>query len=157
MAEPMRQRPIPRFLAALALAGVLTLAAGCLYRMDIKQGNLLDPTQVLQLQNGMTKSQVRFLLGTPMVPNGFDSDRWNYYYYEKTRFTKEPLTRRVTVWFKDDKVDRFERPDDTESAAAAFAAANAEAAAEANAKAVLPPPNMRTAPTGPATPRQPRH
>jgi outer membrane protein assembly factor BamE len=121
MAEPMRQSPVQRLLAASALAGALLLTTGCLYRMDIKQGNLLDPTQVVQLQNGMTKSQVRFLLGTPMLPDGFDSDRWNYYYYEKIA-KRKPSTVRVTVWFKDDKVERFERPADTESVAAAMSA-----------------------------------
>jgi outer membrane protein assembly factor BamE len=121
MAEPMRQSPVQRLLAASALAGALLLTTGCLYRMDIKQGNLLDPTQVVQLQNGMTKSQVRFLLGTPMLPDGFDSDRWNYYYYEKIA-KRKPSTVRVTVWFKDDKVERFERPADTEAVAAAMSA-----------------------------------
>ena len=40
--------------------------------MPIQQGNLLDPSQVAQLEVGMTRSQVSFLLGTPMVPPGFD-------------------------------------------------------------------------------------
>jgi outer membrane protein assembly factor BamE len=83
MAEPMRHHSA-RLLAAFSLAGLLTLASGCLYRMKIEQGNFLDPGQVMQLQEGMTKSQVRFLLGTPMVPHGFNSDRWNYYSYEKS-------------------------------------------------------------------------
>jgi outer membrane protein assembly factor BamE len=138
----------------MALAGALTLASGCLYRMPIQQGNFLDPTQVMQLQNGMTKSQVRFLLGTPMVPNGFDADRWNYYFYEKVGST-EPFTMRLTIWFKDDKVERFERPANTEALAAAISAANAAAAAEAAAPSV-PPPRITTTPNSPATPRQPR-
>jgi outer membrane protein assembly factor BamE len=149
MAEPMRQRPLRRLLAAATLAGALLLGTGCLYRMTIEQGNFLDATQVVQLQNGMTKSQVKFLLGTPMMPAGFNNDRWNYYYYVKSRTMKKPLTRRLTVWFKDDKVERFERPADTEAVAAAIAKANAEAAAEAANPALKPPPstNMPQAPT----------
>jgi outer membrane protein assembly factor BamE len=142
MAEPMRQRPT-RLLAAFALAGTLSLGTGCLYRMDIKQGNYLDPTQVMQLEKGMTKSQVRFLLGTPQVPSGFDNDRWNYYLYEK-RGKNKPYTTRLTVWFTDDKVERFERPEGTETIAAAIAEQNAKAAAAQAA---------RSAPPSPATPR----
>ena len=56
-------------LAAIAAACFL---AACVYRMDIQQGNLLDAEQVDQLEVGMTRSQVRFLLGTPMVPVAFD-------------------------------------------------------------------------------------
>jgi outer membrane protein assembly factor BamE len=149
----MRQRSQKPLLAALAL-GMLTLASGCLYRMPIQQGNFLDPTQVVQLQNGMTKSQVKFLLGTPMVPHGFDSDRWNYYFYEKSG-TREPFTMRLTIWFKDDKVERFDRPSNTESLAAAIAAANAAAAAE-GATPTAAPPQITTPPNSPATPRQPR-
>jgi len=129
----MRQRLQTRLLAAIALSGVLLLTSGCLYRMRIEQGNYLDPTQVVQLQDGMTKAQVRFLLGTPMIPNGFDSDRWNYYYYVKSGTMKTPITRRLTVWFMDDKVDHFEKPADAEAVAALIAADNEKAAAEAAA------------------------
>lgn len=129
----MRHRP-SRLPVLVCLAGVLALGSGCLYRMDIKQGNYLDPTQVVQLQQGMTKSQVRFLLGTPQVPSGFDDDRWNYYYYEK-RGKNKAFTTRLTVWFKDDKVDRFERPENTEALAAAIAEQNAKAAAAQAARA----------------------
>jgi outer membrane protein assembly factor BamE len=135
MAEPMRQHSTRRLLAAIALAGVLTLASGCLYRMKIEQGNFLDPAQVMQLQEGMTKSQVRFLLGTPMVPHGFNSDRWNYYSYEKSGNATKAATMRLTVWFKDDKVERFERPANTEAIAKAIAADNEKAAAAAAAAA----------------------
>ncbi|MEO8313902.1 MAG: outer membrane protein assembly factor BamE [Pseudomonadota bacterium] len=155
----MRQRPTSRALTAATLACALSLTSGCLYRMDIKQGNLLDPPQVVQLQNGMTKSQVKFLLGTPMVPNGFDSDRWNYYYYEKIG-TRKPATMRVTVWFKDDKVERFERPANTEGAAAAMAESNAKAAAEAAATSAAPPaapPRIRANPATTTPTPQPRH
>jgi outer membrane protein assembly factor BamE len=95
--------------ARLALVGLLALGSGCLYRMPIQQGNVLDPTQVKQLENGMTRSQVMFLLGTPMVPNGFNTDRWDYFYYINAGRKFKPLTRRLTVYFKDEKVDRVEK------------------------------------------------
>ncbi len=124
--DPMRQTPSPahrpnlpqRLLATLALAGLLSLGTGCLYRMSVQQGNFLDPTQVVQLKTGMTRPQVKFLLGTPMVPNGFNDDRWNYYYSVQDTNMKEPIVKRLTVYFKDDTVERFDRPDDVEEAAA---------------------------------------
>jgi outer membrane protein assembly factor BamE len=91
-------------LAALLLAGT----TGCVYRMTVQQGNFLDPKQVAQLQAGMTRSQVRFLLGTPMLPDAFDRDRWDYLYYEKIGRLKKADQRRLTVFFEDDKVARFE-------------------------------------------------
>ena len=117
-------------LAAVAASITLALTSGCLYRMDIRQGNFLDPSQVIRLENGMTKSQVRFLLGTPQLPNGFDNDRWNYYYYDRPGRADKATTKRLTVWFKDDKVDHFERPPDTEERAAALAEADAKGQAD---------------------------
>jgi outer membrane protein assembly factor BamE len=112
------------FLGSLALAGALLLLGGCLYHMPIIQGNFLDEGQVAQLEPGMTRSQVMFLIGTPMVPNGFNTDRWDYYYYVKVSRLSKPDTKRLTVWFKDDKVDRVEKS----YASAAPAAPVAEAA-----------------------------
>ena len=91
-------------LLAIALTGAL-LSGGCLYHMPIQQGNYLDPGQVEQLQTGMTRSQVRFLLGTPMVPGSFDTDRWDYDYYLKARQLRSPNRGHVTVYFHNDLVD----------------------------------------------------
>jgi outer membrane protein assembly factor BamE len=91
----------------LLAAGAL-LASGCVYRMSIQQGNYLVTDSVSQLKEGMTRSQVRFLLGTPMVPDAFDDDRWDYYYFFNSRHHKEPLKRRLTVFFEDEKVSRYE-------------------------------------------------
>jgi outer membrane protein assembly factor BamE len=84
------------------------LASGCVYRMSIQQGNYLVSDSVSQLKEGMTRSQVRFLLGTPMVPDAFDNDRWDYYYFFSSRHIKQPLKRRLTVYFQDEKVQRYE-------------------------------------------------
>ena len=56
---------------ALAVLAALPLG-GCIYRMNIQQGNYLEGKTVAQLQVGMTRSQVRYLLGSPMVPDIFD-------------------------------------------------------------------------------------
>lgn len=91
----------------LLLLPLLALAAGCLYRMPVQQGNLLDESQVSQLQTGMTRSQVLYLLGTPMVPDGFDNQRWDYYHYYNSG-RGDQGTRRLTVWFSNDTVSRIE-------------------------------------------------
>jgi outer membrane protein assembly factor BamE len=107
--------------ATLLLCLSALFVAGCVYRMPIQQGNLLDPSQVEQLEEGMTRTQVSFLLGTPMVPPGFDDSRWDYYYYVKVPRLREPYTRRLTVFFENDKVVRFEKmniPDVPKTAAA---------------------------------------
>lgn len=105
--------PRALYRGALILTLLLSAAllAGCVYRMPIFQGNVLDPMQVEQLQTGMTRPQVSFLLGTPMVPTAFDSDRWDYYYYVKMRTLKAPVTKRLVVYFTDDKVDRIDKTD----------------------------------------------
>lgn len=111
----------------LPLLAMLALAAGCLYRMPVQQGNLLDPSQVEQLETGMTRSQVTYVLGTPMVPPGFNNDRWDYYHYANSGRGHEQ-TRRLTVWFKDDKVDRI--VDDARAAQPAAAAEAPQATAQ---------------------------
>jgi outer membrane protein assembly factor BamE len=112
--------------ARLALLALLTLAAGCLYRMPVQQGNMLDDNQVNQLTTGMTRSQVSYLLGTPMVPPGFNNERWDYYhYFDNGRGNGRDVrqTRRLVIWFKDDKVERIENSTGEQAAAATPAAA----------------------------------
>lgn len=92
----------------ILLSSATLAASGCVYRMSIQQGNYLVTESVSQLKEGMTRSQVRFLLGTPMVPDAFDESRWDYYYFFNSRHHKEPLKRRLTVFFADEKVQRFE-------------------------------------------------
>src|SRR3990170_1219150 len=73
--RPMFRAPI--LLLALQLAGCGWLAP---YRIDIKQGNFVSQEMVAQLKRGMTKEQVRFVLGTPLVTDIFHADRWDYVY-----------------------------------------------------------------------------
>ena len=100
-------RPI-RLAGRFTLIAVLGLASGCLYRLPIQQGNMLNADQVAQLEPGMTRSQVMFLLGTPMLPNGFNTDRWDYYFYWKYNRKEPSQTKRLTVYFKNEKVDHLE-------------------------------------------------
>jgi len=97
--------------AVTALAAGLALQ-GCVYHMPIQQGNFLEQRAVSQLQVGMTRSQVRYLLGTPMVPDSFDRDRWDYLYYLKLgNMSGNILHRHLIVYFAEDKVSKFDNKD----------------------------------------------
>ena len=110
---PLRENhfPVQRVFSALIFAG-LALLAGCSplevikpYRMDIQQGNYLSQEMVSQLKVGMTKEQVRYVLGTPLVADIFHADRWDYVYYkDPRRGTREG--RKIAVVFENGKLAR---------------------------------------------------
>ena len=97
--------------------GLGALASGCVYRINIQQGNFLDQAAVEQVKAGMTRSQVRYLLGTPMVADPFVKDRWDYIYYLKKGRSRHVDSRRVTVYFDGDKVAKLDKPTAAEAAA----------------------------------------
>lgn len=98
-------KPAGRLVCRLAaLLACLILLGGCVYRLDVQQGNLLDDKDVAAIQPGMTRSQVRYLLGTPVSMDEFRSDRWDYMYYLRPGRSRKATQRWVVVWFKDDKV-----------------------------------------------------
>lgn len=91
----------------------LSLAAGCSggkfgpYRIDVQQGNALDQESVARLKPGLSRSQVRFLMGTPLVVDPFRTDRWDYVYlYHKAGTLTEQ--KRVTLFFDGDTLARIE-------------------------------------------------
>ncbi|MFC5459433.1 outer membrane protein assembly factor BamE [Massilia niabensis] len=77
------------------------------YRPDIQQGNFVSQEMLTQLKVGQTREQVRFLLGTPLLTDMFHVDRWDYPFY-LARGNGELTTSRVTVYFKDGVVERFD-------------------------------------------------
>src|ERR1700726_463331 len=93
------------------------LGSACVYRINIQQGNFLDQAAVEQVKPGMTRSQVRYLLGTPMVADSFNKERWDYIYYLKKGRSRHVDSRRVTVYFDGDKVARLDKPSAAEAAA----------------------------------------
>jgi len=96
----------------LIAVGLALAAGGCVYRINIQQGNFLDQAAVDTVKAGMTRSQVRYLLGTPMVADSFNKERWDYIYYLKKGRTRHVDSRRVTVYFDGDKVARLDKPTD---------------------------------------------
>jgi len=101
-------RPLRRISAIATAIALALLASACIYRMDVQQGNLLDAEQIEQVQVGMTRSQVRFLLGTPMVIDSFDPDRWDYVYRLQRGHKRKVDKHHLVVWFEEDKVTRIE-------------------------------------------------
>ena len=96
------------------MLGLLIGTAGCVYRIDIQQGNFLEDKDIERVSVGMTRVQVRSLLGTPMVADPFKSSRWDYVYYLKRGRLQEPLKRHFIVFFEDDKVTRVDRTGTTD-------------------------------------------
>jgi outer membrane protein assembly factor BamE len=75
------------------------------YRMVIQQGNFISQEMVSQLKPGMTKEQVRFILGTPLVNDIFHADRWDYVFFRETADGKREQ-RNLSVVFEKDKLAR---------------------------------------------------
>ena len=77
------------------------------YKVDVVQGNFISREQVQMLQPGMGRQQVREILGTPLMVSVFHSDRWEYVFTLK-RPDVEVQTRKLTVFFKDNVMERVE-------------------------------------------------
>jgi outer membrane protein assembly factor BamE len=95
-----------RAITLLALLSCLTLA-GCssfsfpgVYKLNIQQGNVVTQDMINQLQPGMTAAQVRYILGTPLLVDTFDPNRWEYLYSMQPGGGSR-TQERLTVYFKD--------------------------------------------------------
>jgi len=76
------------------------------YKVDVIQGNFISKEQVEQLRPGMSRDQVKSVLGTPLMASLFHADRWDYVFTLK-RQGVEPQSYKYTVFFKGDQLDRF--------------------------------------------------
>ncbi|AKU12905.1 putative outer membrane lipoprotein [Azoarcus sp. CIB] len=124
-----------RVLILPAVVAVAGLVAGCSltsltaglnpHRVDVRQGNYVDQEMVARLKKGMTREQVRFALGTPLVTDVFHADRWDYVYTFRPG-RGEPQHRVLSVFFDGDKLDRVSGDVQSGDAPAAAAAAQTE-------------------------------
>ena len=80
------------------------------YRMDIVQGNVVTQEQAARVQPGMSRTQVRDILGSPMLTDPFHADRWDYIFTIKRPGTT-PQRRDVVAFFKADKLERLDAKD----------------------------------------------
>jgi outer membrane protein assembly factor BamE len=78
------------------------------YRMEIQQGNFITQEQVDKLKPGMSKEQVRFVLGTPLLVDVFHPDRWDYVYRRQKARSQELEERRLTLFFESNRLTRTE-------------------------------------------------
>lgn len=91
-----------RYLFFVLLA-TLTLSTGCglIYKQNVQQGNAHEQEDLDQIELGMSKKQVAYLLGTPAIHDPFHKDRWDYISMFSRR-GGDPVRRLVTLTFKDD-------------------------------------------------------
>lgn len=116
---------IPRMGAALALL----MLVGCIhpYKTEIQQGNVITQEMIDKLKPGMTKSQVRFVLGTPLIIDPFHPERWDYVHVYKKNAAAPAEVRPFTVIFQGDALARIEGESQAgSSATASDGGANAE-------------------------------
>jgi outer membrane protein assembly factor BamE len=92
---------------------ICIIITSCVYRPDLQQGNLLKIENIDRIELGMTKSQIRYLLGGPVMGNPYESDRWDYIYLYQNRMNAEPSADDQRYWlivnFEDGKVTQIEK------------------------------------------------
>lgn len=84
----------------LIILGFTLTSSACsnwIYRIDVPQGNFLDQRDVSKLRIGMTKEQVIYVLGNPVVQDSFDDDTW-YYVYDMKRGMKNAVKISKSKW-----------------------------------------------------------
>lgn len=105
--KPAMRAAVAASLAMLVLSACGTGNWGFPYRADVQQGNWITAEQVSRLRPGMTREQVRYLLGSPTLQDVFHADRWDYPYMNKPGYGKAEQ-RSFTVWFEGDTLVRWE-------------------------------------------------
>ncbi len=89
----------------ITIALSLSACSSWVYRIDIPQGNYLEQKSIDKIQVGMTKEQVKFVLGSPVLIDSFDNDTWNYVYrFKSGRSKKLDLQKGFVVKFENDKL-----------------------------------------------------
>lgn len=98
-----------KILVPVLLLAAMLAATGCVYRANMSQGNIVIEEDLDQVELDMTRNQVRFLLGTPMIDDPFHANRWDYVYYVKIGRRDATAKRWVSILFVDDRVSEIRR------------------------------------------------
>lgn len=102
MALHLRSPLVPLTLALVLLSGCSgSLSFLSAYRIDVEQGNIVTPEMIEQLKPNMTRRQVRFVMGTPLIEDTFNTDRWDYRYFLRNG-TKTLEESKLSVFFEGD-------------------------------------------------------
>ncbi|PCI53220.1 MAG: outer membrane assembly protein BamE [Gammaproteobacteria bacterium] len=89
----------------ITIALSLSACSSWVYRIDIPQGNYLEQKSIDKIQIGMTKEQVKFILGSPVVVDTFDNNTWNYIYRLKSGLSKKlDVQKSFTIKFEENKL-----------------------------------------------------
>ncbi len=97
-----------RIAALLALGGVLAAGTGCVrsYQMEVQQGNVISAEQIEKINPGVSRDEVRFILGTPLIEDPFHAQRWDYFYSLDPGKGQPLAQHRLSIWFESDRVTR---------------------------------------------------
>jgi len=101
----------------LTISCLLIILSGCsIYKMNIRQGNIIEQKHVSQLRQGMSKGQVQYLLGRPVVQDTFSDDTWYYINTFKDGKTEKETRTELVLTFVDEKLHSvkgdYEIPED---------------------------------------------
>src|SRR3569832_2386655 len=96
-----------KLLIYFSMAAALIIGGCSIHQPAVQQGNVLDPEALAQLKPGLSKRQVKFILGDPVLADPFHADRWDYVKKQKPK-TKHPTQKRHTLYFDNDVVSRME-------------------------------------------------
>jgi outer membrane protein assembly factor BamE len=96
-----------KLILVLLTAAALLAAGGCVYQAALSQGNFLKQEELDQIEVGMTRNQVRFLLGTPMIDDPFHQDRWDYIYFLRIGRKDATFKRWVSIYFVENNVSEM--------------------------------------------------
>lgn len=96
-----------KIIIIMMCSAALALSACSVHKLDIQQGNVITPDMRAQIKPGMSKRQINFVLGSPMLIDPFHRDRWDYV-YSLSKGHKAPEVQRITLFFDGDTLARIE-------------------------------------------------
>ena len=110
-------RPASAFAALLALGGCASLQSSdsllariTPYHIEVVQGNVVTKEQIARVSPGLTRAQVRDIMGSPLLTDAFHGDRWDYVFTIRRQGT-EPQQRTIVLRFDGDKLKSVEAPE----------------------------------------------
>jgi len=87
---------------ALCTLGLTACSSVKPFQTSVQQGNIINNSDLKEIRYGMSKEEVLYILGTPMINDPFNEERWDYFYSRKDRNKNETTTRIVTAMFEGD-------------------------------------------------------
>ncbi len=104
---------MPKYIFIVAMITISSLLGACstlqfpgVYKITVEQGNVITQEMVDQLKPGMSKDQVEYIMGTPLIRDSFNAERWDYVYSIR-RGDELRKEYRMTIYFKADNLDYF--------------------------------------------------